>query len=174
MSNKAVIYARYSSHSQNEQSIETQVDICRSYARKHNLNIVQIYEDKAKSGTNDNRESFQQMLSDSSKKGFSHVIVYNLSRFARNSTESVMNEMILSKNGVDVLSATENVNGDDDDPIASLMKNIMRGVNEYYSKNTAKNIRDGLRTNARKGLSIGGYTLPLGYKSNSNKNNYEK
>ena len=169
MSNKAVIYARYSSHSQNEQSIETQIDICRSYARKHNLNIVQIYEDKAKSGTNDNRESFQQMLSDSSKKGFSHVIVYNLSRFARNSTESVMNEMILSKNGVDVLSATENVNGDDDDPIASLMKNIMRGVNEYYSKNTAKNIRDGLRTNARKGLSIGGYTLPLGYKSNANK-----
>lgn len=108
------------------------------------------------------------MLSDSSKKGFSHVIVYNLSRFARNSTESVMNEMILSKNGVGVLSATENVNGDDD-PIASSMKNIMRGVNEYYSKNTAKNIRDGLRTNARKGLSIGGYTLPLGYKSNTNK-----
>ena len=140
MSNKAVIYARYSSHSQNEQSIETQNDICRSYARKHNLNIVQIYEDKAKSGTNDNRESFQQMLSDSSKKGFSHVIVYNLSRFARNSTESVMNEMILSKNGVDVLSATENVNGADDDPIASLMKNIMRGVNEYYTKFTAKNI----------------------------------
>jgi len=169
MSNKAVIYARFSSHSQNEQTIDTQVDICTSYAKKNNLNIVHIYKDKGKTGTNDNREEFQQMLADSSKKGFSHVIVYNLSRFARNSTESVMNEMILSKNGVDVLSATENVNGDDDDPIASLMKNIMRGVNEYYSKNTAKNIRDGLRTNAKKGLSIGGFSLPLGYKSNSKK-----
>lgn len=169
MSNKAVIYARFSSHSQNEQTIDTQVDICTSYAKKNNLNIVHVYKDKGKTGTNDNREEFQQMLADSSKKGFSHVIVYNLSRFARNSTESVMNEMILSKNGVDVLSATENVNGDDDDPIASLMKNIMRGVNEYYSKNTAKNIRDGLRTNAKKGLSIGGFSLPLGYKSNSKK-----
>lgn len=169
MKSNSVIYARYSSHSQNEQSIETQVEICKSYAKKNNLKIVQVYEDKAKSGTNDNREAFQQMLSDSSNKGFSHVIVYNLSRFARNSYESVMNEMILSKNGVDVLSATENVNGADDDPTASLMRNIMRGVNEYYSKNTAKNIRDGLKTNAKKGLTIGGLSLPLGYKSNSNK-----
>ena len=169
MKSNSVIYARYSSHSQNEQSIETQVEICKSYAKKNNLKIVQVYEDKAKSGTNDNREAFQQMLSDSKNKGFSHVIVYNLSRFARNSYESIMNEMILSKNGVDVLSATENVNGADDDPTASLMRNIMRGVNEYYSKNTAKNIRDGLRTNAKKGLSIGGLSLPLGYKSNSNK-----
>ena len=169
MKNRAVIYARYSSHSQNEQSIETQVNICKSYAKKNKLNIVNVYSDKAKTGTNDNREAFQQMLSDSSKKTFDYVLVYNLSRFARNSTESVMNEMILSKNGVSVISATESVNGDDDDPIASLMKNIMRGVNEYYSKNTAKNIRDGLRTNARKGLSIGGLSLPLGYKSNEHK-----
>ena len=169
MENRAVIYARYSSHSQNEQSIETQVNICKSYAKKNKLNIVNVYSDKAKTGTNDNREAFQQMLSDSSKKTFDYVLVYNLSRFARNSTESVMNEMILSKNGVSVISATESVNGDDDDPIASLMKNIMRGVNEYYSKNTAKNIRDGLRTNARKGLSIGGLSLPLGYKSNEHK-----
>ena len=169
MKSNSVIYARYSSHSQNEQSIETQVEICKSYAKKNNLNVIKIYEDKAKTGTNDNREAFQQMLSDSSKKSFSHVIVYNLSRFARNSDESVINEMILSKNGVDVLSATENVNVDDEDPTTSLMRNIMRGINEYYSKNTAKNIRDGLRTNAKKGLSIGGLSLPLGYKSNSNK-----
>ncbi len=169
MKSNSVIYARYSSHSQNEQSIETQVEICKSYAKKNNLNVIKIYEDKAKTGTNDNREAFQQMLSDSSKKSFSHVIVYNLSRFARNSDESVINEMILSKNGVDVLSATENVNVDDEDPTTSLMRNIMRGINEYYSKNTAKNIRDGLRTNAKKGLSIGGLSLPLGYKSNSNR-----
>lgn len=169
MNDNAVIYARYSSHSQNEQSIETQVEICQGYAKKNNLNIIEVYSDKAKTGTNDNREAFQKMLADSNKKNFKYVIVYNLSRFARNSTESVMNELILNKNGVSVVSATESINGDDDDPIASLMKNIMRGVNEYYSKNTAKNIRDGLKTNAKKGLSIGGFSLPLGYKSNSAK-----
>lgn len=68
MKSNSVIYARYSSHSQNEQSIETQVEICKSYAKKNNLNVIKIYEDKAKTGTNDNREAFQQMLSDSSKK----------------------------------------------------------------------------------------------------------
>lgn len=173
----AVIYARYSSHSQNEQSIETQVQCCQEYAIKHNLNIIATYEDKAKSGTNDNREAFQNMLADSSKKTFKYVIVYNLSRFARNNNESVINEIILNKNGVSVVSATENVNGNDDDPITSFMKNIMRSVNEYYSKNTAKNIRDGLKTNASKGLSIGGFSLPLGYVSNSDReiliDNYE-
>lgn len=167
--NNAVIYARYSSHSQNEQSIETQVQCCQEYAKKNNLNIIKIYEDKAKSGTNDNREDFQNMLSDSSKKIFQYVLVYNLSRFARNNNESVINEIILNKNGVSVLSATENVNGDDNDPITSFMKNIMRSVNEYYSKNTAKNIRDGLKTNASKGLSIGGFSLPLGFTSNSDR-----
>ena len=167
--NNAVIYARYSSHSQNEQSIETQVQCCQEYAKKNNLNIIKIYEDKAKSGTNDNREDFQNMLSDSNKKTFQYVLVYNLSRFARNNNESVINEIILNKNGVSVLSATENVNGDDNDPITSFMKNIMRSVNEYYSKNTAKNIRDGLKTNASKGLSIGGFSLPLGFISNSDR-----
>ena len=169
MNDNAVIYARYSSHSQNEQSIETQIEICQNYADKNGLNVIEIYSDKAKTGTNDNREAFQNMLSNSSKNTFKYVIVYNLSRFARNSTESVMNELILNKNGVSVVSATENINGDDDDPIASLIKNIMRGVNEYYSKNTAKNIRDGLKTNAKKGLSIGGFSLPLGYVSNENR-----
>lgn len=163
--NNAVIYARYSSHSQNEQSIETQINTCMEYAKKNNLNVIKIYEDKAKSATNDNRESFQQMLDDSSSKKFKYLLLYNLSRFARNATESVLNEVILTKNGVSIISVNENIGGDDDDPLTGLMKNLMRGVNEYYSKNTAKNIRDGLKTNAKKGLSIGGQSLPLGYKS---------
>lgn len=163
--NNTVIYARYSSHSQNEQSIETQIKVCRDYAEKHNLNIIDIYYDKAKTGTNDNREYFRKMLDDSNKKIFRYVLVYNLSRFARNNQESILNEMILEKNGTMLISATENVNGDNIDPAPTFFKNIMRSVNEYYSMYTAKNIRDGLKTNAMKGLSIGGRSLPLGYKS---------
>ena len=167
--NNAVIYARYSSHTQNEQSIETQVLCCQEYALRNNLNIIATYEDRAKSGTNNDRDGFQKMLADSSKKTFKYVIIYNLSRFSRNNDDGVIDEKELKKNGVSVISATENINGDDNDPVACLMKNIMRGINEYYSKNTAKNIRDGLRTNARKGLSIGGFSLPLGFKSNSDR-----
>ena len=46
-----VIYARYSSHSQNEQTIETQIQYCESYAKEHGITIVGKYIDKAITGT---------------------------------------------------------------------------------------------------------------------------
>ena len=61
----AVIYARYSSEKQNEQSIEGQLRVCNKYAKDHNMNIVETYIDRAKSGTSDNRMSFQKMIADS-------------------------------------------------------------------------------------------------------------
>ena len=61
----AVIYARYSSNSQTEQSIEGQLTVCEKYAKDNDLVIVNTYIDRAMTGTNDNRASFQQMLTDS-------------------------------------------------------------------------------------------------------------
>ena len=87
----AVIYARYSSDSQTEQSIEGQIRICNQYAEKNDLIVVEQYIDRATTGTNDNRAAFQQMLRDSKRKPWSVVIVYKLDRFARNKYESVVN-----------------------------------------------------------------------------------
>ena len=87
----AVIYARYSSDSQTEQSIEGQIRICNQYAEKNDLIVVEQYIDRATTGTNDNRAAFQQMLRDSKRKQWSVVIVYKLDRFARNKYESVVN-----------------------------------------------------------------------------------
>ena len=50
----AVIYARYSSTGQNEQTIEGQVRICREFAESKGFNVVKTYIDKARTGTNDN------------------------------------------------------------------------------------------------------------------------
>ena len=58
----AVIYARYSSDSQSEQSIEGQLRICKEYAEKNDIIIVDTYIDRAMTGTNDNRVAFQKML----------------------------------------------------------------------------------------------------------------
>ena len=63
----AVIYARYSSERQNDQSIEGQLRICNQYAKDNDINIVDTYIDKAMTGTNDQRAAFQQMLADSAK-----------------------------------------------------------------------------------------------------------
>lgn len=75
---KAVIYARFSSYSQTEQSIEGQLRICNEYAKEHDIAIVDTYIDRAKTAQNDNRPQFQQMLIDSENNDWDYVIVYAL------------------------------------------------------------------------------------------------
>lgn len=73
----AVIYARYSSERQNEQSIESQLSVCNEYTQRNGLTIIDSYIDKAMTGTNDYRPSFQRMLSDAEKsKAWEIVLVY--------------------------------------------------------------------------------------------------
>ena len=79
-----VIYARYSSHSQTEQSIEGQLQTCYEYARNNGYIVIGEYIDRAQSGISDSRLEFQRMISDSDKHTFEGVLVYQLDRFARN------------------------------------------------------------------------------------------
>ena len=72
---KAIIYARYSSAEQREESIEGQLRECKEYAEHHNITIVSTYIDRALSAKTDDRPEFQKMISDSSKKQFEVVLV---------------------------------------------------------------------------------------------------
>ena len=93
-----VIYARYSSDRQTEQSIEGQLRVCYEFAARNDLNIVHEYIDRAMTGTNDNRKDFQQMLSDSEHtKEWEICLVYALDRFGRNSIEQAINKYKLQK-----------------------------------------------------------------------------
>ena len=79
----AVIYARYSSDNQTEQSIEGQVRVCTEYAKSHDILILDTYVDRAMTGTNDLRPDFQRMIKDSAKREWDYVLVYKLDRFSR-------------------------------------------------------------------------------------------
>lgn len=133
----AVIYARYSSSSQTEQSIDGQLDVCKQYAKDNNLIIVDTYIDRAVTGTNDNRAAFQQMLSDCEKPvAWEIVLVYAIDRFGRNSIEIALNKQKLKTNGKTLISATqrtsENIDGTKNlDGI--LLENVYIGIAEYYS-----------------------------------------
>ena len=81
---KAVIYARYSSDNQREESIEGQLRECTAFAEKNGITILRHYIDRAFSAKTDNRPEFQNMIKDSNKKLFDMVIVWKLDRFARN------------------------------------------------------------------------------------------
>ena len=148
----AVIYARFSSHNQTEQSIEGQLKTCYEFAQKNGYTIVGEYIDRAISGTTDNRPDFLRMIEDSAKKGFQYVLVYQLDRFARNRYDSATYKAKLKKNGVRVLSARENIT---DDASGILVEGLLESMAEYYSAELAQKIRRGMAINAEKCLANG-------------------
>ena len=155
-----VVYARYSSHNQNEQSIEGQLEYCRNYAKQHNYKIINEYIDRAQSGTNDDRPEFLKMIDDSNKKLFEGVLVYQLDRFARNRYDSAIYKRTLKKNGVRVFSARENIN---DDASGVLMESVLEGMAEYFSVELGQKVKRGMEINADNCYYNGGL-VPLGYK----------
>ena len=84
----AVIYARYSSDNQREESIEGQLRECMEFANHTGVTVVGNYIDRAFSAKTDNRPEFQKMIKDSYKHCFDMIIVWKLDRFARNRYDS--------------------------------------------------------------------------------------
>lgn len=157
---KAVIYARFSSDMQREESIEAQVRACREYATKNRIEIIGEYVDRAKSATTDQRPEFLQMIDDSKEKTFQLVLVHKLDRFSRNRYDSTGYRKKLKRNDVQLVSVLENY--DPDSPEGALLESMLEGMNEFYSRNLAREVEKGKRENALKGLHVGG-TPPLGY-----------
>ena len=156
---KGVIYARYSSDSQNESSIEGQIRECTEYAKHNGITIIGTYIDRALSAKTDARPEFQRMIKDSAKRVFDVVIVWKLDRFARNRYDSAHYKAVLRKNGVKVLSAKENIS---EGPEGIILESMLEGFAEYYSAELAIKVQRGHTENALKGKHNGG-TLPLGY-----------
>ena len=155
-----MIYARFSSGNQREESIDAQVRAIRDYAKKNSIIIVGEYIDKAKSAMTDNRPEFLRMVSDSAKGGFDLVLVHKLDRFARNSQDSIGYRMELKKHGVSLVSVLEYL--DDESPESLILESVLEAMAEYYSKNLAREVNKGMKENALKGRHTGGIP-PLGF-----------
>lgn len=156
----AVIYARYSSHGQNEQTIEGQIRVCKEYAQYHNYNVINIYVDKHKTGTDVNRPEFQRMIEDSKYGTFDTVIVYMIDRFSRNRYYSTIYNWKLQQNGVKVVSATQNISESEEGEFYQM---FLEWEAEKYSKRLSKRVREGLTTSVANGTFTGGYLI-YGYK----------
>lgn len=155
----AVVYARYSSHGQTEQSIEGQLAAAHTYAEAKGYTIVHEYIDRAMTGRNDNRDEFQRMLSDTAKKQFQVIILWKVDRFGRNREEITFNKYRCKKNGVRVEYVAESV---PDSPEGVILESVLEGMAEYYSLQLSQNVRRGLYESAKKHHVIGGH-VPLGY-----------
>ncbi len=156
---RAVLYCRYSSENQTENSIEGQRRDCTEYAKRYGMTVVGEYIDRAKSATTDNRPEFQRMISESSNHGFNVVLVWKMDRFSRSRYDSLKYKSILVNNGVKVISVTERISDSSD---GVLIESLIDGISEWYSKDLAEKVDRGIRENVIKGLSIGG-TSKFGY-----------
>lgn len=157
---KAVIYARYSSEKQNEQSIEGQIHECNEFAKSRDIVIVNNYIDRALSARTDDRPAFKKMIKDSSLGIFDAVIVYKTDRFARNRYDSALYKAKLKKNNIKIFYAKENI---PDGPEGIILESMLEGFAEYYSAELSQKVKRGIKENIRKGLSFGGSCL-YGYK----------
>ena len=161
----AVIYARYSSNNQQETSIEGQIAAAKKYALDKGYRIIQEYCDRAKTGTNDNREEFQKMLRDCEKRQFSVIICWKVDRFGRNREEIMYNKYRAKKHGVRVEYVAENIGSG---PEGVILESLFEGMAEYFSIQLSQNVKRGLLEAAKKHHVING-TVAFGYMAGPDK-----
>ncbi len=159
-----VCYARVSSEKQVEKdlSIPAQLKAVKKYAFEHGWEVVSEYIDEAESARTANRPQFKEMISAAKRKNkpFDAILVWKLSRFARNREDSILYKSLLRRHGIQVISINEPV---DDSAAGKLLEGMIEVIDEFYSTNLAEDVLRGMAENASKGFHNGGKP-PFGYK----------
>lgn len=158
---KAVIYARFSSDNQREESITAQVRACTEYAQKRDYAVLKVYSDEARSATTDDRPGFLRMVEDIKNRRIQvdFLLVHKLDRFARNRYDSAVYRKALAVAGVRLVAVDQPL---DDSPESVLLESLLEGLAEYYSKNLAREVMKGMKENAYQARFNGGWA-PLGF-----------
>ena len=155
-----VIYARFSpGPRQTDQSIEGQVRDCMSYAKEHDIKVLDVYADRHISGSDfENRAEFNRMIHDAEKGQFQCIIVWKIDRFGRDREEIALNKIKVKRNGVRLLYAKEII---PDGPEGIILEGLLESMAEYYIEDLRQKVKRGQRESALKGLAVG--VAPFGY-----------
>ena len=161
---KAVLYARVSSERQAEKdlSIPAQLKSLRQYADKQGWRVAEQFVDEAQSARTADRPEFQKMIALARQKvpPFTVILVWKLSRFARNREDSILYKAMLRKHGVQIVSINEPI---DDSPAGRMLEGMIEVIDEFYSANLASDTIRGMNENASRGFQNGG-CAPYGYR----------
>ena len=164
---RTAIYARYSTESQRQESIEDQIFTCRQMARERGFTVLDdhIYTDYAQSGSRKDRVGLNAMIDASTKKQFDIVLVDDLSRLARDNFLMLSVLAEFQYVGVRVISVADNLDSDDEESTLGIQ---IRGIfNELQLRDLKKKTLRGLIGQKQRGFSAGertfGYTsVPSG------------
>lgn len=155
---RAVAYIRESTEEQGRSySPDGQRQAIARYAEEHGLELVDEYIDFETGRAADKRAGFQRLIEDAMAHSFECVLIFHTSRFARNTIEAKRYKKLLrSELGIDVVSVTQPLGVDVDDPAAFLSESVHEIFDEYYSVSLSFWTKMGLREKARQGLLTGG------------------
>ena len=163
---KAVIYARFSSDQQREESIEAQVRACKAVCLAKGYLLTNIYADEAKSGrSTSERDQYNKMLEDAKEHKFDVIVMHKIDRNARNEFDYFVFKQKMVRYGISYEYAAQTV---DSSPEWQMMEGILVNFAAYYSRNLVKETKKGLNENAYKAQFNGG-TPPLGYDIDTDK-----
>ncbi|WP_321363866.1 recombinase family protein [uncultured Celeribacter sp.] len=161
---RAALYLRVSTARQAEHdvSIPDQKRQGEAYCASRGYQLVETFVEPGASATNDKRPEFQRMIEAGTSKpaAFDVVVVHSFSRFFRDHFELEFYVRKLAKNGVKLVSITQEMG---DDPMHVMMRQIMALFDEYQSKENAKHVLRALKENARQGFWNGSLP-PIGYR----------
>lgn len=165
---QTAIYARISRDKKEKpsDSIENQITLCENYIRnQQGLNIVGIYKDISATGTNFEREEFEQMMTEVRRGKVNCIVVKDLSRFGRNYTElGNYLEKIFPFLNIRFIAVSEKLDTFHmEDPNKSLEVVLKNIVNETYAKDISKKVSSAHQARIKQGNFICGYA-PYGYK----------
>jgi site-specific DNA recombinase len=164
VSQRAALYLRVSTARQAEHdvSIPDQKRQGKACCQSRGYQLIETYVEPGASATNDRRPEFQRMIEAGTSKPvpFDIVIVHSFSRFFRDHFELEFYVRRLAKNGVRLVSITQEMG---DDPMHVMICQIMALFDEYQSKENAKHVLRALKENARQGFWNGSLP-PIGYR----------
>lgn len=157
---RAAIYARYSTDLQSERSTADQINLCRGYAQREGLEVVETFEDKALSGASMiNRDSLLDMLSQARAGHFDVIVVEALDRLSRDMEDLAGIHKRLQFCGVEIRAVH-------DGPVNTVLVGLRGLVGQLYREDNVHKIRRGLSGRIKQGLSAGGRAY--GYRPDPN------
>ncbi len=160
-SKTGIIYCRVSSKEQVEgTSLESQEKVCREYAEKQNIQILNIFIEKGESAKTTDRAQFTKAIAMCSHKRpkVDYFIVYKLDRFARNQDDHVIVRQMLSKYGTELKSATEPINST---PVGRAMEGMISVFAEFDNNVRRERCVSGMKERVRQGIWC--WPAPFGY-----------
>ena len=158
----AVAYCRYSTDNQTENSIMYQISAAQDYCDKHSMDLVDVYSDEARSGTNTNREGLHKLIADCDTEKFSAVVIYDQSRLSRNIVDWFTLRETLHNKHKRLCSCCETLSEDILDSSSFMSEGVHAIFNEVHVLETRKKTIAGVTAKARRAEFCGGLP-PLGY-----------